>query len=201
MRRLKLGVAVVLAALVLLPTSPAAASPAGSAMSTVAASGDHRRQTLWAGTTVPVPLGVAAFVYDTELVPAGAKINVLTMSKRRTETWLAVSGLRPNRVYGAHLHVNPCGLLPTAAGPHYQRVADPVQPSTDPAYANPRNEVWLDLRTDARGAAFTTSTNRWSYRRTPPASLVLHAMGTATHAGHAGTAGARIACLTLTPQR
>ena len=36
----------------------------------------------------------------------------------------------------------------TSAGPTFQNVVDPVQPSVDPAYANPENEIWLDFRTD-----------------------------------------------------
>lgn len=193
MRRLDKAVTVGLAAVLattagLLPAAPAAA--------------DHPRDrsalTLWAATTVPTATDGQAYVYNSELVPAGASLAVLTVSRRRTETWLAVTRLRPNRVYGAHLHVNACGELPTAAGPHYQRVADPVQPSADPRYANPRNEVWLDLRTNSRGAATVNTMNPWRYRGAVPQSLVLHEMGTATHPGHAGTAGARIACLTLT---
>ena len=41
------------------------------------------------------------------------------------------------------------------AGPHFQNQVDPAaapgKPSTDPAYANPQNEIWLDLRTDGDG--------------------------------------------------
>lgn len=152
---------------------------------------------LWASTSATTADAPSTFVYDRQLVPTGAAMAVYSVSqRRRTETLLVVSGLVPDRAYGGHLHVNACGAAPTAAGPHYQRVPDPVQPSTNPAYANPRNEVWLDLHTNARGAARTVAVNRWRYG-TPPRSLVIHASSTATHADHAGTAGARIACLTL----
>ena len=138
-----------------------------------------------------------AFRYDPELVPADAYLALGSRSAgNRTRTVLVVRHLLPHRVYGAHLHVNPCGTEPSAAGPHFQQVPDPVQPSTDPAYANPSNEVWLDVHTDADGAAVARSVNPWTYR-TPPRSLVLHAEGTHTDPGHAGTAGARTACLTL----
>ncbi|HLL64150.1 MAG TPA: superoxide dismutase [Micromonosporaceae bacterium] len=165
---------------------------------TAAAAHPHgpRPVLLWA-TSTDVPVGSAAFVYDNRLVPPGAELGVVSQSKRRTRTLLAVTGLLPWRAYGAHLHVNPCGALPAAAGPHYQQVVDPVQPSTNPAFANAGNEVWLDLLTDARGSARSFSVNPWRYH-TPPRSLVLHASATATHPGHAGTAGARVACLTLT---
>ena len=49
----------------------------------------------------------------------------------------------------------PCGPTGDAAGPHFQNQVDPAaapgKPSTDPAYANPQNEIWLDLRTDGDG--------------------------------------------------
>jgi superoxide dismutase, Cu-Zn family len=59
--------------------------------------------------------------------------------------------------------------------------------------------VWLDLQTDANGDGraeadlpFTFAGNR------SPRSVVVHAAeATATHAGHAGTAGDRAACITL----
>jgi len=138
-----------------------------------------------------------AFTYDTSAVPAGAGVGVLSVSgPTRTRTFLALSGLQPDRAYGAHLHSQPCGALPADAGGHYQQVLDPVQPSTDPDYADPGNEVWLDLHTDAQGAGWSSSTNPWTYR-TPPRSLVLHAMSTQTGPGQAGTAGARLACITL----
>jgi Cu-Zn family superoxide dismutase len=135
-------------------------------------------------------------VYDSRAVPGRAALALVSLSTRRTRTVLAAGRLLPNRTYGAHLHVMACGADPAAAGAHYQRVPDPVQPSTDPAYANPRNEVWLDLHTDGAGAARATAVNPWRYR-TPPRSLVLHATATHTGPGHAGTAGARVACLTL----
>ena len=75
---------------------------------------------------------------------------------------------------------------------------DPVQPSVDPAYANPQNEVWLDLTTDGEGAGSATTTVAWGFERAPRAqSVVIHAMPTATGAGRAGTAGDRAACVTV----
>jgi Cu-Zn family superoxide dismutase len=68
----------------------------------------------------------------------------------------------------------------------------------DPSYANPRNEVWLDFTTDANGGASSTSTEQWTFESgARPRSLVIHAQGTQTVSGHAGDAGARVACLTL----
>ena len=78
-----------------------------------------------------------------------------------TSVALTVAGLLPNRGYAAHLHTRPCGPTGADAGPHFQNRVDPAatpeQPSTDPAYANPQNEFWLDVRTDAAGAGQTRS--------------------------------------------
>ena len=138
-----------------------------------------------------------AYSYDAERVPSGARVAVLSVSgPRQTRTFLVVHGLQPGQAYGAHLHTNACGASPAAAGPHYQQVPDPVQPSTDPAFANPENEVWLDVHTDAAGSGMSRSYNRWVFH-TPPRSLVLHAEHTRTEPGKAGTAGARLACLNL----
>jgi Cu-Zn family superoxide dismutase len=76
--------------------------------------------------------------------------------------------------------------------------AGPGRPSTDPAYANPRNEVWLDLRTDGTGSGTATAEVPFAVGERAPASVVVHeAQATATDPGRAGTAGARLACLTV----
>jgi Cu-Zn family superoxide dismutase len=115
-----------------------------------------------------------------------------------TTVRLSATGLLPSRAYGAHLHSKPCAADPDAAGPHYQHRTDPEKPSVDPSFANPGNEVWLDLTTDPQGAGSATAAQRWAFDElTPPRSLVLHAERTRTAAGVAGTAGERVACLTL----
>jgi Cu-Zn family superoxide dismutase len=68
----------------------------------------------------------------------------------------------------------------------------------NPAYANPHNEVWLDFTADTTGAASAESVQDWRFASGSPArSLVLHAQHTRTGEGEAGTAGPRVACLTL----
>ena len=113
-----------------------------------------------------------------------------------------VQDRRPRRAYGAHLHTRPCTATPADAGPHYQHSPDPKAaaspPSVDPAYANPRNEVWLDFTADAAGAAAATAHQDWTFDQAePPRSLIVHAEQTSTAAGKAGMAGPRVACLTL----
>ncbi len=134
-------------------------------------------------------------------VPEGATARVQSVETGdgRTITTLHVFGLAPNTEYGAHAHVNPCS--PTsglAAGPHFQHVVDPVQPSTNPAYANPANEIWLDLTTNGSGQGHAKSVVNWTFpadRR--PKSVIIHVEHTHTGPGDSGVAGARLACLTV----
>lgn len=143
--------------------------------------------------------GDTAWTYDTALVPAGARVAVSsTTGEGGTTVTLAVRGLDEERRYGAHVHVAACGSSGDAAGPHFQNEVDPVQPSVDPAYANPQNEIWLDLATDEDGAGSTSATVPWGFPRDRrPMSVVVHAMPTATGPGEAGTAGARAGCVTV----
>lgn len=146
--------------------------------------------------------GAKAVTYDTAAVPAGARARVTVV---KTEDGVRVSllatGLKPGRAYGAHLHTSECGKDPAAAGPHYQQRLDPAagpgRPSVDPAYANPANEVWLDFVANANGVGRARASQAWNFHESrPPWSLVLHAEHTHTAKGEAGTAGARLACLT-----
>lgn len=140
-----------------------------------------------------------ATTYDTALVPVGAQGSVASTSANgRTTVSLDVRELRPGRSYGAHAHAQPCGATEAAAGPHFQNTPDPVQPGVDPAYANPDNEIWLDLTTDATGSGRASATVAWAFTGDRRAhSVIIHAMPTATGPGHAGTAGARAACITV----
>lgn len=136
--------------------------------------------------------------YRPDLVPPGTSITVVTRSSGdRSSVLVTAKGLKPNQLYTAHAHARPCGTDPNASGPHYQNVVDPVQPSVDPAFANPANELWLDLMSDVDGRADADSTVTWHFREGEARSLVLHAGHTRTAHGVAGTAGARIACATV----
>lgn len=143
------------------------------------------------------PDGSTATTYDEALVPAGATASVTAMeSDGSTTVTLQVSGLQPDRAYGAHAHARPCGPTGADAGPHYQHEQDPQSPSVDPAFANPENEIWLDFSTDAQGNATTTTTVGWTFpadRRA--ASVIIHEMPTKTAPGEAGVAGDRAACI------
>jgi len=151
------------------------------------------------GTLAPPAEADGAYTYDQTAAPAGAEVTVVsTATDGGTRVELTVDGLAPDRAFGAHAHANPCGETGDAAGPHFQNVQDPVSPSVDPAFANPENEIWLDLAsTDADGAGRATTEVPFDFADRAPASVVLHERLTATGAGEAGTAGGRLACLTV----
>ncbi|GAA1266372.1 hypothetical protein GCM10009609_31920 [Pseudonocardia aurantiaca] len=140
-----------------------------------------------------------ALTYMPALVPAGATANVTSASGGGASTVkLDVSGLVPNRAYGAHAHTMDCGATGADAGPHFQHQKDPVTPSVDPAYANAQNEIWLDFQTDAGGKATATSRVNWEFTDgAHPRSVVVHEHHTSTEPGMAGTAGGRAACVTV----
>ncbi|MGH3615153.1 MAG: superoxide dismutase family protein [Pseudonocardia sp.] len=148
--------------------------------------------------TFAAPPGIAV-TYDQALVPVGARAGVtLVGDAGSTTVMLDVSGLRPDRQYGSHVHTMPCGADGMAAGPHFQHEQDPVSPSVDPAFSNAGNEIWLDFETDAAGASTVTSTVPWTFTDDRRAkSVVIHTMRTSTEPGKAGTAGDRIACVTV----
>jgi superoxide dismutase, Cu-Zn family len=155
--------------------------------------------TVAAGTFAAYRRGGAAITYDPAVVPVGATARVtITGNGAGMIVRLTAGGLIPRRAYGAHLHTMPCSAQPDAAGPHYQHVPPTASASPDPRYANPRNEVWLDFVAGADGAATSATSLDWRF---PPGhgarSLVLHEATTRTGPGVAGTAGARVACLTL----
>jgi len=184
-----------------------ASGPPGSARPSPAAPqgspGAPITQGMVTGTFLPFPQSTLAITYDPKVVPPGSTAQVVIVrTADGTRVRLAVTGMVPRRAYGAHLHRQPCTSVPDQAGPHYQHVPDPKAaaspPSVDPSYANPHNEVWLDFTADARGAALVAGED-WHFDRIePPRSLVIHAKPTSTTAGKAGTAGPRVACLTLT---
>lgn len=151
-----------------------------------------------AATAEPYQPDAGAVTYSPDLVPVGAQLAALGITaSQNTSVLLSVQGLVPDREYGAHVHVNACGPNPADSGPHFQNVKDPVQPSVDPKYANPRNEIWLDFTTDMAGNAIVFARVPWGFGKRTAGSVVVHETHTHTDPGHAGTAGARLACLNV----
>ncbi|MEV0256582.1 superoxide dismutase family protein [Streptomyces sp. NPDC050732] len=131
-----------------------------------------------------------AVTYDQGLVPAASWIEVVQrgVGDGMTVT-LRVRGMKPGHAYGVHVHRKPCGVEPEAAGGHYQHRVDPVQPSKDPAYLNPENEVWLDFTAGADGSGSASAVHGWGFRPGEAASVVLH--------HEPGGTGDRAACFTV----
>ena len=182
------------------PTAaPAATTAASPASPTTGGSGGTGAE----GVLAPPERATTAVTYNPALAPEGATIKVDVNARAgSTEVRLDVGGLLPSRGYAAHAHVNPCGPTGDVAGPHFQNQVDPAaapgKPSTDPAYANPQNEIWLDLRTDGAGAGGSRVEVPFTFTGRAPASVVIHeAEMTGTAPGQAGSAGARLACITV----
>ncbi len=138
--------------------------------------------------------------YNTSAVPedARARVQAVYTAAGDSIVTLHVWGMAPNTEYGAHAHVNPCGGTGAAAGAHFQNVLDPVTPSVDPAYANPTNEIWLDLTTNAAGNGVAQTKVPWQFSPTRRAkSVIIHVEHTHTGPTDSGVAGARLACLTV----
>lgn len=203
--RRRLTLAMVTAGVALMPV---ACAYQGLTMASVTAATLHGEGTLAAPTSAPNVTTASATTtkaetYNPALAPVGAHLQAaLTPSGESTTAEFTVSGLLPDRGYAAYADVNACGGFPDAEVPHYQNRIDPAAtaraPSTNPEYANPSNEIWLDLRTDATGSGTARTTVPFVFTDRGPGSIVVYeAMQTGTGPGHAGKAGARIACLTL----
>ena len=183
------------------PSTPAAPPASAAAPTTSGGGGGAGAEA--EGVLAPPERATTAFTYNPALAPEGATVEVEADGRGgSTEIRLDVDGLLPNRGYAAHAHANACGPTGDAAGPHFQNDVDPAaapgKPSTDPAYANPQNEIWLDLRTDGNGDGESRAEVPFAFSGRAPASVVIHeAEATNTGPGQAGTAGARIACLNV----
>jgi Cu-Zn family superoxide dismutase len=141
-----------------------------------------------------------ALVRYSDAVPPGAtaRVDAVYDASGQTVVILHVWGMLPNHAYGAHAHNNPCGVTGATAGSHYQNIPDPHQPSVNPAYANRVNEIWLDVHTDADGNGSAQTKVAWQFAPDRRAhSVIVHAEPTHTGATDSGTAGARLACLTV----
>ncbi|MEV6130324.1 superoxide dismutase family protein [Streptomyces violaceusniger] len=158
-----------------------------------------------------------AVTYDKKLVPTSATVFIAElrvggkgmkhheggegedhrMMHKGTFVFLSVRGLAPHHHYGIHVHTKPCGTKPDSSGPHYQNKEDPRQPSTNPKYANPHNEVWLDVTTNGAGKGYAKSWEKWQFRSNGAHSVVIHEHATGTTQGKAGQAGARLACVNV----
>lgn len=132
--------------------------------------------------TVPNPITAIAGTAD-----------VFSIDNTKTQVVLKVSMLPPSRQFGAHVHKLACADM--KAGTHYQHQEFPTTSTpTDPMYANDKNEIWLDFKTDSAGNGSATRTVDWALVKERAKAVVVHDMAT----GAGGVAGAKLACVNLT---
>ena len=145
---------------------------------------------------------------SSDLLPetASARVRAVYNAAGDTFVTLHLRGMKPEHTYGAHAHVGECGLLGSKAGPHFQQVPFPAgSAATDPLYANPANEIWLDVTTNAAGNGSSLAKQAWQFAPgTGAKSVIIHEKRTGTGAADpltgevkepAGTAGTRLACV------
>jgi Cu-Zn family superoxide dismutase len=119
-----------------------------------------------------------------------ARVHAVRTGSGRTVVTLHVFGATPNRAFGSHVHVSPCAE--NKAGGHYQHEVAPPGQAADPRWANPRNEVWLDLHTDAQGNGSAHAVVNFTFRANGANAVILHDQ----HTDHgSGKAGAKLGCL------
>ncbi|MDX3224792.1 superoxide dismutase family protein [Streptomyces sp. ME19-01-6] len=149
-----------------------------------------------AAQDAPSGQGTQSTPTGTPSTPSGTPSPQGTQGKHEgTSVMVWLHGAKANHTFGVHVHTKPCGTMPDDSGPHYQNMKDPKQPSTNPKYANPHNEVWLDLTTDKYGDGHSVTHVNWRFRDSEARSIVIHEHATATQKGKAGMAGARVACI------
>lgn len=206
MRR-RLRLATVTAILALMPMACAYNGLTMSAVTAMTLHGDGTLAVPTPESTASPNTGTLAYTYNPALAPAGARLTaVMTPSDESTNAELTVSGLLPNRGYAVHANVDACSPNPAAEGPRYQNRVDPTvsptsisgETSTNPEYANPRNELWLDVHTDTAGSGTSRTTVPFVFTDRGPGSIVVDdATASATDSGQVAKGAARIACLSL----
>lgn len=141
-----------------------------------------------------------AWTYNSAELPSGARVSVTATypDNGTTIVTLHLQGAAPSREYGAHAHKAGCTAASADALGHFQFVPNPnpLNP-TDPAYANPTNEIWLDVHTNASGNGRAQAVVPWQPASARPMSVVIHEAHTSTAPGSAGTAGLRLGCMTV----
>ena len=110
----------------------------------------------------------------------------------KTQVVLKLSGLPASRQFGSHVHKATCAEM--KAGGHYQHMEGGA---TDPAFANPMNEIWLDFMSDPLGNGSANRTVNWEVAKERAKAVVVHDQATMTAAGVAGMAGPKLACVNL----
>jgi Cu-Zn family superoxide dismutase len=112
-----------------------------------------------------------------------ASVHSVTTPSGKSIVMLHVSGLAPNRSFGAHVHVAACEN--GKAGGHYRN--DPAGPATA------ANEVWLDFTTNAAGQGRAQAVVDFGFRPDGANAVVVHDHETDA----AGAAGPKLGCINV----
>ncbi len=112
-----------------------------------------------------------------------ASVHSVTTPDGKSIVTLHVTGLVPNRSFGAHVHVAACET--SQAGGHYRN--DPAGPATA------ANEVWLDFTTNAAGEGRAKAVVDFGFRVGGANAVVVH-----DHETDAiGAAGPKLGCINV----
>lgn len=117
-------------------------------------------------STTFVP-GIPAITYDPAAIPETGRVRVVVL--RQGEASLSVTGLMPDRYFGAHLNTGECRPSGVDIGPRYQHTVN-----QDAGFVNRENEVWLDFMTDSSGLAVSSTVHAWPFDTDrPPRSIII----------------------------
>jgi Cu-Zn family superoxide dismutase len=139
-------------------------------------------------TVYPDPYGDAGGANPAQNIQGSATARAVDGGLQIT---LSVSGLPAARGFGSHLHKLACNNM--SAGGHFQHMPAAAADAavSDPAFANPSNEVWLDFTTDDAGAAMSSASVSWIPPDGGAAAIIVHDRLTSD----GGIAGPKLACL------
>jgi Cu-Zn family superoxide dismutase len=165
---------------------------------------DSKPVVVFGSGTLTMPNSTSkAITYNPDLAPIGAALTATIIPTSEGSTaQLTVLGLLPDRGYTVYAYEKACGPTANAAGARFQNRRDPAAtssaPSTHPQYANPDNEIWLDVRTDDAGTGTSAATLPFVLTDRAPGSLMIYAtMRAPQERARAGSIGSPVACLTL----
>ena len=130
-------------------------------------------------------------MYDQGVTEAQTFVLVIRGFFVRSTVVFAVGGLpetMEGKTFGVHVHVNPCGTDPAAAGGHY------ANPNAAPDVPLHDKEVWLDVTIQRGGWGWSATPVDWRIQAGDANSVVMHGLPT-NH--ETGVAGSRLLCTTV----
>ncbi|MFI0373283.1 hypothetical protein ACH35V_35945 [Actinomadura sp. 1N219] len=130
------------------------------------------------------------YVYDQAFKDVKTKITVIR-DENTTSVLLRATGFpaaAAGKVFGVHVHVNPCGPKGEDAGPHY------MNPDGSHDLPMEQMEIWLDVTVAKDGTGHSGDIVPWRVAEKAAGSVIVHAQPTDPATGGAG---ARNLCTTV----